>query len=482
MNDQSTNRDSLADQVVADLFSTTRVSSSELSERLYTMPKEHARQLLVDRLTSPELSERHGPLILAVLDVIGIGNERDRLTRVALDGRTAPRTRTWAAMALAGRDPHMIEMLIGDLGPDGLAELAAEALAELLTIQGPEKAGTTILKALQEWHLEPASEKLLGRIESCRISLGITCVEAYGETLCCEQLESVFERLLDYFIEEASGYGIDFLEQLKQRSPRARRRRKLQSALLRMRSARITPGKTGEDLRGRALVSNCDGQGGFLLLGIFENSDATSSLSELYIRADGGIAEGVVHGRIDSDETKRILGHHQRDGNCLFVETSLGEALSLIRAAIERAGEPSAARPETRQALTLFRRVLEEQGLQSKIRCSPTHRISDKAIRSLLSRPEYVQTWIFDSSDLERLDALESFSDSKIVNNNNYLNDSRLKPLQRRLTAMAEHMAAWHYFRGEPEEASLCLALRNDVNGNLAESLLVELIRERSLC
>jgi hypothetical protein len=47
---------------------------------------------------------------------------------------------------------------------------------------------------------------------------------------------------------------------------------------------------------------------------------------------------------------------------------------------------------------------------------------------------------------------------------------------------MAEHMAAWHCFRGEPEEASLCLALRNDVNGNLAESLLVELVRKRSLC
>ena len=45
---------------------------------------------------------------------------------------------------------------------------------------------------------------------------------------------------------------------------------------------------------------------------------------------------------------------------------------------------------------------------------------------------------------------------------------------------MASHMARWHFWKDETEEASLCLALLDDVRRDLRESVLVQAMWERS--
>ncbi len=464
------------------LFSSPCASRTELRERIANINLSCARRLVVNHLFSQDLAERHGPLILAVLDEIGIGEERPRLMELALDIRRAPRVRMWAAMALAGKDPNMMGLLIDDLGPGGMADLAENAVVELITIQSPERVGGTILRALSEWHRDPHSARLLRRIDACRKALGISCADAYHESLESNSLGGLRGKLLDYFVREGSEEGIALLERMRQETADEEEGRLLQSALLRLRSTRIDPIKHKSEGKGRALVSNCDGQGGVLVLGIFENPDGTHSVSELYIRAGGGIIEGGVHGRIDRRSSDGIVRHHELDTNCLFVETTLGESAALIAGAATRTQEAVLIRrPEVRQAMMLFKQVDPGFRWGDDACCPPAPTASLEDIHALLSRPEYERTWIFDLEDWKRYGFSTAWAPERETEDARFLLDpEKARPLRARLLAMAEHMARWHFWKGEDREAGLCLALLEDIRRDLQESDLVRAMWVRS--
>jgi hypothetical protein len=469
--------------IIVSLFHQPPVSSIDLRKRLENIDRFHARQLVVDRLADKTVSDRDGPIILAVLDVLGVGDERRRLTNIALDQEREPRIRMWAAMSLAAEDPRMMDLLITELGPEGMAHLAENAVIELMTVQNPEKLGKTIRRALEEWHQELSAEKLLSRIEVCRQGLGISCADAYEETLRSPRIGNLRRKILDFFVDEGSDEGILFLEHLRTTAKKPTEKRALQATLLRLRSAQIDPHATDrQQTNGRALVSNCDGQGGFIVLGIFDNADSTQSISELYIHTDGEIRDGVVHPRLTRDNARKVVEELQQHTHCYFAEVPPEKGATLVFFGLERTGlMADIERREVRQAIRLFRRCLTQGGFETAPTRLPTEKLDLEKIRNLLSRPEYEETWMFDLNDLSNLGIKveEVFEPDE-----EWITECAAQiggtELARRVLAMAEHMAKWHSWKGETDESALLIAMADDVAARNEKSLLLHVMLERS--
>ena len=468
--------------IMSALFEHPPVSSIELRKRLVDVDRGFARRIVVDRLAAKHVADRDGPLILAVLDVIGVGEERRRLTGIALAPEREPRVRMWAAMSLAGEDPRMMDLLITELGPEGMAHLAENALIELMTIQNPLKLGKTIRRALEEWHRDLSSEKLLTRIEMCRQGLGVSCAEAYGETLKSPKVGQLKQKILDYFVAEGSDDGILLLETMKAAASKSSERRTLQAALLRLRSAQIDPRKTATSaMDGRALVSNCDGHGGFIVLGIFDNADGTQSISELYIHADGEIRDGVVHARLSPEYADKVVEELQENTHCFFADVPVEKGATLVFFGLERTGLlMDIERREVRQAVRLFKRCFNQGNPEQADMRRHESAIEKDDIRRLLSRPEYEDTWLFDLNDLSDLGI--TFNE-ETTSGEDWIKSCAAQiggtDLSRRVLAMAEHMAKWHSWKGEEDASHLLSALADDVAERNENSILLHVMLER---
>ena len=138
-------------------------------------------------------------------------------------------------------------------------------------------------------------------------------------------------------------------------------------------------------------------------------------------------------------------------------------------------------RSEARQAMMLFEQVNAAFRWGDGECCAPADVVSRDEIRSLLSRPEYERTWFFDVEDWKRFGFSTTWPPEDGLRDSRYqLDRTRADPLRTRLVAMAEHMARWHCWKGEEEEAALCLALVRDVAQDLKLSHLVQAMWLRS--
>ena len=470
-------------RIIQDIFEHPPKSSIDLRERLAQVDRPSARQAAVDQLAGPSLSDRDGPLILAVLDVIGIGQERGRLVSAALNTQGEARVRMWAAMALAGDDPRMMDLLVTELGPEGMAHLAENALIDLMTIQQPSRIGPTVQRSLEEWHRDLSSEKLLSRIEMCRRGLGISCIEAYGPSVESRRLEHIRPLLFEYFVQEASDDGAAFLEalRLKEKDPDAKH--KLQATLLRLRSANIDLNRRARIVDGDGWMSNCDGNGGFIVLGVFDNLDGTRTIAEVYMQVAGEVLEAVLHPRLNPERTDELVSQLAVDAGCHFAPLSLSEAATLIAAGIEHLREePDLELGELRQVLRMFSRMPA-----APFASVPPSRerapLTAGAIRALLSRPEYEDTWLFDESDFAAAGVPLPEGDDPDAREA-WLREAQVSiarsPKRNRLIAMAEHMARWHA-RQDDFEASLTAAdLADEIRKHPEDGLLIRIMLERS--
>ena len=470
-------------RIVQDIFEHPPKSSIDLRERLAQVERPSARQAVVDRLAGSNLSDRDGPLILAVLDIIGIGQERGRLVSAALNTQGEARVRMWAAMALAGDDPRMMDLLVTELGPEGMAHLAENALIDLMTIQQPARIGTTVKRSLEEWHRDLSSEKLLARIEMCRRGLGISCIEAYGPSVESRRLEHIRPLLLDCFVREASDDGAAFLDDLRQREKDPDARHKLQAALLRLRSANIDLNRRIRKAAGAGWVSNCDGNGGFIVLGVFENPDGTRTVAEVYLQVAGELLEAVMHPRLKPERTDELVSQLAADAGCHFAPISLSEAAALISAGMEHVQEePDPDLGEIRQVLRMFSRM-PGAPFASEAPAPEAEPLSEETIRALLSRPEYEDTWLFDASDFAAAGVpLPEGEDSGLQEE--WLRDAQVSiansSKRNRLIAMADHMARWHARQDDFDAARTAASLANEIRTRPEEGLLIRVMLERS--
>lgn len=478
---QAKNSADTTQRIMLDLFINRPKSSIDLRERLAAVHRPSARQAAVDKLAGQDLTDRDGPLILAILDVIGIGRERSRLVSTALNTKEEARVRMWAAMALAGDDPGMMDLLVTELGPEGMAHLAENALIDLITIQQPSRIGATVTHALEEWHRDLSSEKLLKRIELCRRGVGISCAKAYGRALSSRKLESLRPRILEYFVWEAADEDAEFLESLREKQDDLDRQ-KLQSALLRLRSAKIDPKRRAKKVAGRGLVSNCDGNGGFIVLGIFDNLDDTKSISELYLHVLGEILDGVIHPRLRPELADEIIEQLKTDAGCYFVQTGIEESAALASLGMEKITATSDREFEDIQrALQLFNRVTPSLLPSEAPPFAAAPPVQKNDIRELLARQEYEDTWVFDTSDLEAegislLDARTSEEDWMSTAQIRIADSPRLD----QVVAMAEHMSRWHMWNNEKDTAALLAVVAQEARHNPNKCFLIRHMLERS--
>ncbi|MCP4604334.1 MAG: hypothetical protein GY847_28070 [Proteobacteria bacterium] len=482
MTRQAGQRNSRTREIIGDLFNHPPVNEAELKQRIESVDANEARLLVVNQLEQSNVPDRSGPLFLAIIGHLGVGRQKRRLTGIALDVERNSRERLWAAMALTSEDPKTMDLLISELGSDGMGILAELSLLELLTIQDAGDIGSSIATALNNLLEDRPVDELLSRIESCRHGIGVSCATAYGEALTGEHLASIRVKILDLFVQEASDEGIELLLRLRDKSATDDDRRDFQAALLKLRSRRIDPSHLEEDVGGSALVSNCDGQGDFIVLGVFENPDETLTVTDLCLRAGGDVRDGVIYPRRRPAEAEELLSDVQQQLGCFFVEVTLSEAAKLVSLAVKNAHEQNQPIPgDACQAVTLFERLRGGFRWGGGSCCSPALSVPIEKIRALLERPEYDDTWFFDLGDLGG-GSVDPPSNGETPQDWAGRMCSRLETasIRSRLVAMSEHMARWHYWNGESDTATLCRAIAGSVRKNVANSALAQAMLERS--
>jgi hypothetical protein len=305
---------------------------------------------------------------------------------------------------------------------------------------------------------------------------------AYGEALCKAALVSIRKKMLDFFVQEGSDEGSELLTLLRNRSVDDTERKDFQGALLRLHSKRIDPARLGETPRGYAWVSNCDGQGGFFILGVFENSDGTSNVVDLFLHAGGDICDGTVYPRRSVVEVDAIKKNMERELGCFFIEVALREAAKLIE--INQMGpveKKQTMSDDTGRAVALFEAVECAFRWGEGSCCPPVAVVFPDDVYKLMERPEYEDTWFLELGD---------FSEEREPSANPDQREDRMKAnrvsrvehsVRFRLIAMAEHMARFHFWKGETKEASLCRALAASVRKDFFQSPLVRGMLRRSM-
>lgn len=472
--------------IIEGLFLHPPVNEAELAQRIKAVELTSARRVVVDRLYASRLPERDGPLFLAVMGQLGIGRQKRRLTNIALDSQRDPKERLWASMVLTSEDPEAMDMLVGEMGTDSMGSLAELSLFELLTMQGRDEIGESIATALEALVDEKPSDELLRKLEAARKSIGASCRVAYEESLQRPSLNFLRPQILDFFVDEASDDGITCLEKLRDAEAGGPGGRVFQAALLRLRSRQIEPGRYSSETSGYALVSNCDGQGGYVLLGVFDIEDGTHSVADLCIRAGGDIRDGFIYPRRGGGEVDEFVERAKQQLGCHFVEVDLCEAAELVQTGVERTLAMDRAVPdEARRAVALFDGIGRGFRWGTMPCCQSADSVSVQKIEELLARPEYEDTWFFDLGDLGPLGAQLAERSHDDLAKLDWLEDVIAQldhdNISRRLIAMSTHMARWHAWREEKDLAALCLAMADDVMRSFEKSALVQVMLARSV-
>ncbi len=452
--------DSLTCEIIGDLFSHPPTSDAALSQRMEPVDVTTARRLVIDRLDHGTLPDQAGPLFLAILGKLGIGRQKQRLMRIALDLGRASRDRLCAAIVLTNNDPRIMEQLVSKLGPDGMGYLAELPLFELLAVQDDKDIGAAVAEALEDIVDERSLKDLLDKIEVCRLNIGASCRAAYRDALCMESLIPIRNRMLAFFVQEGSDEGSKFLAELRDRATDGTAQKNYQAALLRLHSKRIESDRVDEAPQGYAWVSNCDGQGGFFVLGVFEDAHKTFNVTDLFLHAGGDISDGAVYLRRSAIEVGEIKENMERELGCFFVEVTLAEAAKLIE--INQTGtakKKQVMSGDTLRAVASFDRVDGAFSWGEGSCCPPVAAVYSSDVFKLMERPEYEDTWVFEASDFD--EEVES-------------------SVRFRLVAMAEHMARFHFWGGETKEAALCRALAASIRRDFSQSSLLRAILLRS--
>jgi hypothetical protein len=486
MTGQSGRERDVTREIIEGLFVHPPVNEAELVQRLKPVDLPAAREFVVDRLHGSKLPEQDGPLFLALLGHTGIGHQKQRLTSIALDDDRDSKERLWASMALTSEDPDAMDVLVGEMGPEGMGSLAELSLFELLTMQGKDEVGLSIATALEALVDERPATDLLARIESVRMSIGASCALAYEESLRREALSFVRSHLLDLFIDEASQEGIDLLERLRDESAQTPAGRQYQSALLRLRSKLIEPRNRRTPASGYALVSNCDGQGGFVLLGVFDIADGTHSVSDVCIRAGGDVRDGFIYPRRLSNEVDGFVERAKQQLGCHFVRVDLAEAAALVSRGVQRTHDMGLEVPtEARQAVGLFDGLVGRYRWGEKPCCAPRTLFTRDEVDRLLSRPEYDDTWFLDAADLSSLDKPDTEVLDDPERHQDWLDEAVAKldaeVLRHRVASMAQHMAHWHVWNDEPQLAALCMGMAKEVGERFEDSHVIRVLLDRSI-
>ncbi|MBN1653025.1 MAG: hypothetical protein JXA30_04540 [Deltaproteobacteria bacterium] len=467
--------------VIEEIFIHPPISEAELQQRLSAADEKKARRLLTERLEQSRVRSEEFALFLEVYSILGIGEQRSRLLRIAADKQKDSLVRTLAMTVLADHDPQYLDKELENLDPQDFAQLADRPLIELMTSieVNPDTA-----KEVTDFLLETPEEMrefLLFRLGKCRREAGVSAATVYAYALRCEALAPLHSIMIDAVVEEGNQDGIALLRELRLSAPNPEAHRLLQGALMRMGTRAIDPNYRAKPPVGKAYLGSCDGQGAFVVVGCFAKPNGSSTTANLCIRAASDIRDGFVIARYTEAELQVAIKRLREGTGCEFVEISLEEAAALVASAEERTRALKLSLPEeSRSAITLFRQFSRRSDREDEPQLAPPAAPSLSQVRRLLKKRIY-RSWYFDAGDLNEACVPPP---PEIPAKRNWVRVAAAKldipSVRNRLVAMAEHMSKWHAYRGETEPAALCLALARSSESEFAESALVRVMLERT--
>ncbi len=467
--------------VIEELFLHPPVNEAELRQRLSPVSKESARQVLVGMLRRSLVGEEEYGLFLEVFSQLGIGGQREDLLALVNDRDRDTLARTLAMTLLAEDDPDYLDADVAGMDPEDFSQLADRPLIELMTAVEADADAAEDLTAFLLESPEEIRGFLLLRLGSCRRGVGVSAVTAYGHALGCPKLAELHPVMVDALVEEGGDEAIELLEQLKRNAPDEQARRLYQGALMRIRTRSIEPGYRSSAPSGTAYLASCDGQGAFVLLGLFEKPNGFSTTVNLCIRAASDVRDGFVLPRHKPSDLERMMEQLCEGTGCRFVPISLAEAASVVAAAVERTAALGLPLPaDAHPAVRLFQQVSRAgDGRRAAVR--PAARPTLERMRRLMTDGIY-RNWLFDTGDLAsaRVPPVPGGGAGAAW----FRKAARKldKPeLKKRLVAMARHMEMWHASKGEAEAAALCASAALQTESDFAGSVLVRAMLEKTV-
>ena len=470
-----------ARSVIEELFLHPPINEAELRQRLSPVSKESARGVLVSMLHRSAVGEEEYGLFLEVFSQLGIGGQREDLLALVNDRNRDTLARTLAMTLLAEDDPDYLDADMTGIDPEDFSQLADRPLIELMTAVEADADAAADLTAFLLESPEEIRSFLLLRLGSCRRDVGVSAVTAYGHALGCPELVELHPVMVDALIEEGGDEAIELLEHLKSGARDGQARRLYQRALMRIRTRSIDPGYRLPVPSGTAYLASCDGQGAFVLLGLFEKPNGSSTTVNLCIRAAADVRDGFVLPRHKRSDLERIIEQLCEGTGCRFVPISLGEAASVVAAAVERTAALGLPLPaDAHPAVRLFQQI-GEAGKDGRAAAPPEAKPTLGRMRRLMKDSIY-RNWLFDTGDLAnaRVPPVPSDKAGEAWFRTAARNLDRPE-LKKRLVAMARHMEMWHASRGEPEEAALCASAAQQTQSDFAGSVLVRAMLEKTV-
>lgn len=463
------------------LFDEPPVNEAELERRLARVNVRVAQRILTERLRKSQITVQDGALYIAAFTTIGVGEQSVELLMMAADRARAPHERAFAVAVLSSDDPDQLQELALTLSPTEAEALAEASVLDLLVgIEAEPERGEAIAGALAGLPSHMQTD-LFEQVELGRVHLGSTAATVYAAALAMPELSGLRRQMLDAVIAEDGMEGIALLERLRDAATSPKMQRDMQAALLRARTLSIDPAHTARAPEGHAWIGSCDGQGAYLIIGLFENPDSSLTLADLCIRASADIRDGFVVRRQTAEDLHAILDELRASSGSDFVRVPLPVAAELVAEAADRTREQNLDVPrDALGAVSMFDRARSPQGSLAPILCPP-EAPDQGELRSLMSRPEYASSWYFDEGDLAGVNAdppARRRASRRWIATTAALLDT--PAIRRRVVAMARHMARWHAWRGEAAEATLCAGAACEVDAAFQRSALVTALLERS--
>ncbi len=465
------------------LFESPPAGRAELEYRLEHMDAPAARSALVDRLERADVGRGRLEIVEAALALLGAGDESARLQAIVLDDARPLEVRATALRSF-GPDVETFGEVLEAIGPAVALALVGDTVREGLLGSEPDEVGGlvgTFLagagRALDDRDLALAA---LDIVEHHRRSAGLSAARVYAEALDEPLHPAVVEAIVEAIVDEAEPEGARLLERRRDADEDPRARRLWQKALLRCRSAGIDTERRPATVPGFALVSHCDGQGAFVMIGAFDNGDGTLTAADLCIRAASDVRDGFVAPRLSPVELRSFADQLEHEGGLHLVRTRLEEAATLAVAGVRRTEAAGRRVPEdATDAVRLFERLRGAEAPLPQVEAAG--RATLRRVRALLRRGEY-GSWFFDVGDLAGAGVIGTQAVKPATAWYAAAAAALNTPETRaRVTAMAGHMACWHHWNREPAEAALCASLASATAADFVRSPLVRAMLEASI-
>jgi len=486
--------DEAARLIIDALFALPPADEHELLTRLGPLEPKRLPGLLLARLEQGEGDGWLYPAISGLLGTQGVRAEQRCLLRIVEDTDLPPAARNVALKLLSTHAPEAVAST-HELSGEAVEPLLREGMREVLDMVLEDDNGPELFADLLEKTEPEARSLLLAYLRELRLEEGVPADLLYRAAVRRPALVEVRPMIVEAFAQEGGAVAVELLEELLADAGGLDEQRTLQQALLRARTATIERPELGEDDADAdadeegdfALVSGCDGEGAYYVVACQRAAGERYRMAVVCLRATQGIRDGWLRtgvSRLDIEELEEVF---EEETSILSTRVSLACAAALVAEGVATSRATTAGvPPEVAAPLAVFER-LGRAGEVPVPEIEPLD-LGLEGCRWLVSFDEYA-TWMFDQGDLMPRDVPppppHSAPPTEIEAWARHAARRLDHPAMRaRLLGMTTHMARWHAWRDEVEEAGVCEATARrlrDPDHPLHHEPLVWAMLERSL-